>query len=115
MIVFFLAAIYGYRHEMLLPILIPEVVITVISIFLWKVKNNNIYMMPVIAFVLTLLGLGGFFLSDVLERKFLVQQLEAETQKKSIKSEKKIEALEELDEIDYELWLKENNIIRGDD
>lgn len=123
MVVFFLVADYGYRHGILLQILIPEAVITLIAFILWKIKPKKIKfpsvcMMPVIAFTLTLLGLGGFMLGDFLEGNFVSQNIVAEQREEIIENDTTIEISEDkkTEEVsEYELWLKENNVIQGDD
>lgn len=122
MVVFFLAADYGYRHGILLKILIPEAVLTLIAFILWKIKPKKIKfpsvcVMPVIAFALTLLGLGGFMLGDFLEGNFVSQNNVAEQKKEIIENGAIIEISEdeETEEAsEYELWLIENKIIQGD-
>ena len=123
MVVFFLASDYGYRHGILLQILIPEAVITLIAFILWKIKPKKIKfpsvcMMPVIAFALTLLGLGGFMIGDFLEGNFVSQNIVAEQKEEIIENDTTIEISEDkkTEEVsEYELWLRENNVIQGDD
>ena len=123
MVVFFLAADYGYRHGILLQILIPEAVIALIAFILWKIKPKKIKfpsvcMMPVIAFALTLLGLGGFMIGDFLEGNFVSKNIVAEQKEEIIENGTTIEISEDKktgEVSEYELWLKENNIIQGDD
>lgn len=108
MIGFFLAANFGYRHGFLIKVLLPEAVITLVSLILWKIKPQKIKfpsvcMMPVIAFALTLLGQGGLILGDVLQGKYLTKVEEP----KDVENDS-----EKLS--DYELWLQENDVIQGD-
>ena len=75
-------------------------------------------MMPVIAFALTLLGLGGFMIGDFLEGNFVSQNIVAEQKEETIENDTTIEISEDkkTEEVsEYELWLKENNVIQGDD
>lgn len=116
MIVFYLLAWFAYERgfiKTLVPALIIEGVITLVSFIIWKVKPKiikypSVFAMPLIAYGLTLLGVGGFFLSDALEGRFVKQEESIE-----IGSEQSIESKQETNE--YELWLKENNLIKGDE
>lgn len=115
MIAFFLAADLGYRFCFLLPVLITEIVITLVSFVLWKVKPKiikypSVCIMPLVAFGLTLLGIGGFILGDAINAKFFKTQSIEDVKEADLNSTKNKVPVED----DYELWLKENNIIGED-
>lgn len=115
MIAFFLAADLGYRFGFLLPVLITEIVITLVSFVLWKVKPKiikypSVCIMPLVAFGLTLLGIGVFVFGDAINAKFFKTQSIEDVKEADLNSAKNKVPVED----DYELWLKENNIIGED-
>lgn len=115
MIIFFLAADIAYKKGFLSYVLISEAVITLIAFVLWKVKPKiikypSVCIMPLVAFGLTLLAIGGFVLGDAINAKFFKTQSIEDVKEANLNSTKNKVPVED----DYELWLKENNIIGED-
>ena len=112
MIVFYLAAYIGYKKgfiKYLLPIVIIETIIGITSFVLWrikpkKIKYPSVFVMPFIAYGLTLLGIGGFFLSDAIEGNF------SKPKNNEIVVEQEVN-----NSSDYESWLVENSFIEGEE
>ena len=111
---------YSMGWRTLLSTLLVELGITLISVVFWRDPPKNvtfprIFAMPVLAFVLTLVGLGGFFLCDVLGGKFSAKaQLSTENAVHDNGSDF-FEDSSQQEESEYELWLREKNIIDVED
>lgn len=70
MVTFFFIMNYCYKHNCLLYAIIPEFLICLICLILWKIKPkcikySSVFFMPIISFGFALLALFGFFLSDL--------------------------------------------------
>ena len=124
MLGFYLAALitYSMGWRNLVSTLFVELGLTLISVVFWKdppkrISFPRVFAMPVLAFVLTVVAIGGFFLIDTFSGKF---SAEVQSPMQVAVQEDDSDVLEDSsqlliqEESEYEIWLRENNVIEDE-
>lgn len=116
MVIFYIAALISYCKgwRALVSTMLIEIGVALISAVFWrdppkKFPCPQAFAMPILAFALTVVGIGGFFLRDALNGKFSQHHdvpVDIETPVDGYQTEE--------NKSDYELWLRGNNVIEDD-
>lgn len=124
MLGFYLAALitYSMGWRTLVSTLFVELGLTLISVVFWKdppkwISFPRVFAMPVLAFVLTVVAIGSFFLLDTLSGKFSAEvqsPMQVTVQKDDSDILEDSSQLMMQEESEYEIWLRENNIIEDE-
>ena len=128
MLSFYLAALiaYSFGWKVLVSTLMVELGFALISVVFWRdppktVPFPRVFAMPVLAFLLTVVAIGGFFLRDAVNGKFSsadnqtevlpIAQEENTTDVLEVLQTELTELTELTEQSEYELWLRGNNVI----
>ena len=122
MLSFYLAALiaYSFGWKVLVSTLMVELGFALISVVFWRdppktVPFPRVFAMPVLAFLLTVVAIGGFFLRDAVNGKFSSADNQTEVlpvaQEENTTDVLEVLQTELTEQSEYELWLRGNNVI----
>lgn len=127
-ILYYLGVWITYKKQMfviLVILLVVEFIVAAVSLFYWKkkknlIKNSKALIIPAIAFILAILALAGMFLRDVVNGNIFNSN---QTTEQQIIQEQSLNTSQSIDTTNqnqmtiskYEQWLRNNNLIQGEE